>query len=336
MKNRTLLIAIAIVAGAALLGGIVAVIMMLLAPEQSSSPNQQSSNFKQGTVSTLSGGTSSYRNLKGLTIRVNQIDTCHPTQISAYVSVSSEQGDVNKNFGKNDVSVYLDGQKVANFDFSSTASKKLPLANMLVIDHSGSMQGAAMESAKGAAASYIDKLGDNDQVGLIQFDTSVETLAAMTTDKTSVKAKIGQIAARGDTAIYDALAESIGAVPNCGRKQITVLSDGGDTASKSSNEQAVIAAANKSNMPIFAVGIQGSTFDPTSIRAIADQTGGQYLEANNPAEIASIYDKIDGQLKGQFVANFTTGLKKDGMTHTLKIISNVEGSETGSERHFIY
>ena len=193
-----------------------------------------------------------------------------------------------------------------------------------------------MDSAKSAATSYVDKLGEADQVGLIQFDTTVDTLVGMTTDKAAVKAQIAQITARGDTAIYDALSQSIGAVPNCGRKAITVLSDGGDTASKVANEASVIDAANTQNLPIFAVGIKGSTFDPTSIRTIADKTGGQYLEANTPDEIAGIYGKIDGQLKGQFVANFSTGLKKDGKVHTLKIISTIEGSETGSERVFTY
>ena len=342
MKNQKALIALAAVFGLVLIGGIIAATVALLSPSQPVAPSKQtnatssSSDFKQGTVSTLSGGTSSYRNLKGLTIRINQIDTCHPSQISAYISVSSEQGDVNKSFSKKDVAVYIDGKKIANFDFSSTASKKLPLANMLVIDHSGSMQGAAMDSAKSAATSYVDKLGEADQVGLIQFDTTVDTLVGMTTDKAAVKAQIAQITARGDTAIYDALSQSIGAVPNCGRKAITVLSDGGDTASKVANEASVIDAANTQNLPIFAVGIKGSTFDPTSIRTIADKTGGQYLEANTPDEIAGIYGKIDGQLKGQFVANFSTGLKKDGKVHTLKIISTIEGSETGSERVFTY
>src|SRR3989344_6250703 len=132
------------------------------------------SDFSSGNVSGLSGSTSSYRNLKGLTVRINQIETCNPKAISAYVAVSTEAGVVNKNFDKKDVELYLDGKKMTNFEFDPVSEKKTPLTNVLVIDHSGSMQGAPMDNAKSAAASYVSKLGAADQVGVIQFDNQID------------------------------------------------------------------------------------------------------------------------------------------------------------------
>ncbi len=336
MSRRTL-IWIATTVGVVLFVLIGVVAAMLLRPPLDSNQTAQStqSEFK-GNVSDLSGGTISYRNLKGLTLRINQIDTCNPKVISAYVSVSAESGDVNKNFSKNDVKVYLDGKQINNFEFNAVDSAKLPLANILAIDHSGSMAGAAMDNAKSAATTYIDKLNSSDQVGVLQFDSSVDILAPISTDKQRAKSAIAGIEARGDTSMYDALNQSINAVPNCGRKAVTILTDGTDTSSHSATEASVTAQAMKANLPIFAVGIKGSTFDATSIRQIAEKTGGQYLEANTPSEISSLYGKIDSQLKGQFATNLTVTIPKDGSSHTLKIISNIEGSETGSERIFVY
>jgi Mg-chelatase subunit ChlD len=194
----------------------------------------------------------------------------------------------------------------------------------------------AMANAKSAAATYIDKLKAVDQVGVIQFDDQVEILASVSTDKVKAKNAVNSITPRGDTALYDALQESIQGVPDCGRKAVTVLTDGNDTASKNGDSAIVIQKANEANLPIFSVGIKGSQFNPSVIRSISESTGGQYLEANTPSEISAIYEKIDGQLTGQFVANLKLSTAKNGQIHKLKIVSTVKGSATSSERTFKY
>ena len=340
VANNRILLAVASFVMMLLVGVIVVVILLLRdtsvsQPALNQSPVPIGSDFT-GHVSDLKGGTVSTRSLKGLTMRINQIDTCNPKIVSAFVAVSSDAGQVNKNFGKGDVKVYLDGKQVTNFDFASVNTAKLPLANIMVIDHSGSMRGVAMDTAKSAAATYISRLLPNDQVGVIQFDTSVDVLVAVSTDKAKAQSAIHGISARGDTALYDALNSAVGSVPNCGRKAITVLTDGEDTASKTSSVDSVIAEASKVNIPIFAVGIKSAGYDSSNIRKISEATGAQYLEANTPQEISDLYGKIDGQLTGQFAANLHISLPKDGSTHTLKIISTVEGSDTQSERTFVY
>ena len=295
-----------------------------------------SGSLRDGRVSDLSGGVASYRNLKGLTLRINQIDTCNPEVLSAYISVSSDEGTVNTNFGKNDVSVYLDGEKISDFQFSTVDTAQLPLSNILLIDHSGSMDENAMKNAKDAARQYINNLKKGDQVGVIQFDHMVEKLVPVTTDKNRAANSIAAITPRGDTAIFDALSTGIDEVPDCGRKAVTVLTDGEDTASTSSSQKSIIEKSTRENLPVFAVGIKSPNFDPSAIRAIAEKSGGQYLEANTPSQVRALYEKIDSQLTGQFVANFRVNIDKNGKKHTLKIISNVEGSETGSERVFVF
>lgn len=299
-------------------------------------PDTAGRNFNDGAVSGLSGKVTSLRNLKGLTIRINQIETCNPKVVSAYVAVSTDAGVVNTNFSKKDVKIYLDGKELSQFEFNPVDANKTPISNMLVIDHSGSMSGAPMENAKSAASSYIQKLRPADQVGVIQFDDRVEQLIGITSDKAAAAGVISGIQPRGDTAIYDALYQGIDAVPDCGRKAVTVLTDGDDTASKTQNPTSVITRANKENLPVFSVGIKGEGFNPSTIRSISEATGGQYLEANTPAEISQLYANIDGQLTGQFVANLSLSIPKDGKEHVLKIVSNVEGSPTSSERRFVY
>lgn len=303
---------------------------------QTTNTSQDGNAKGSGTVSKISGKVTSIRNLKGLTLRINQIETCNPSVVTAYVAVSSDSGIVNTNFKKADIKIYVDGKAVDTFEFSPVNATKTPVTNVLLIDHSGSMAGAAINNAKSAASNYVQKLKTGDQAGLIQFDDRVETLSGVTTDTSAITNAISGIQARGDTAIYDALSQGISLVPNCGRKAVTILTDGVDTASKRQTEATVIAQANKANLPIFSVGIKGDGFNPASIQNISTSTGGQYLEANTPTEIATLYDRIDGQLTGQFAANLKLSTPKNGSAHTLKIISNVEGSPTSSERSFVY
>jgi len=337
-NKKLLLIGLASLLSVILVAGIVFVAMLILRDEPGTVKDEQvtGSSFDSGTISSLSGGVSSYRNLKGLTLRINQIDTCDPTAVTAYISVSSEAGIVNKNFSKDDVTVYLDGKKITNFAFNPVDQKRSPLSNMLLVDHSGSMDAASMQSAKDAGKQYVSKLQAGDKVGLIQFDNVVEQLVPLTTDKAQVVGALDSITPRGDTAIFDAIGAGIASVPDCGRKTSTVLTDGADTASTTQTLASTVEAASRKNMPIFAVGIKSPNFDPSAIREIAEKSGGQYLEADTPAKVASLYDNIDGQLKGQFVANFKISLKKSDSKHTIKIISNIEGSDTGSERVFYY
>ncbi|MBC7868669.1 VWA domain-containing protein [Candidatus Saccharibacteria bacterium] len=344
LSNRKLLIITGIVTAALLIGVIIITVIVLTSasenkqtaksPITDSNTSGSGSSFK-GNSSDLSG-TVSRPNLTGLSLRINQVETCNPSVISAYVAVTNGDGAVTKGLVKDDVKVYLDGGEVKNFSFNSVDTKAQPITNALAIDHSGSMRGAAMENAKSAAISYVAKLKTGDQVSVTQFDNLIETLMAASTDKTTATRVISGIQPRGDTAVYDAIIAGLGTVPDCGRKALTVLTDGTDTASKNYSESSVISEINKSNLPVFAVGVVGSQFNPASIRKIAESTGGQYFEANTPSEIAGLYDKINNQLTGQFVANLKLSLKKDGSVHRLKIISSVEGSDTSSERSFVY
>lgn len=290
----------------------------------------------KGTTTGFNSAASSYRNLQGLTLRINQIDNCSSDTVQAYIAVTRDSGVVYKNFGKADVKVFLDNKPVSEFDFSPVDTTKAPLSTILAIDHSGSMTGASIESAVSAASQYVSHLKPNDKVGLVQFDTSAETLVDMTTDKGAVEQALKGITARGDTALYDALHSAIHQVPTCGRKAVTVLTDGEDTASKQHTSATVIQAANSANMPIFSVGIKSPDFTPDTIQNISESTGGEFFATDNPQDIAGIYDKIDQQLSGQFVASFKPNLKKTGATHMLKIISTVEGSDTYSTRSFVY
>jgi Ca-activated chloride channel family protein len=78
-----------------------------------------------------------------------------------------------------------------------------PLNISLVLDKSGSMEGAKIKSLRQAAKNAIDLLDPGDQVSIIAFSDRVHTVAASTTaaDKDKLKRQIDRIRDGGGTAM---------------------------------------------------------------------------------------------------------------------------------------
>jgi Ca-activated chloride channel family protein len=99
---------------------------------------------------------------------------------------------------------------------------------VLTLDTSGSMA-KRMKEAQAAAMSFLDTLGGNDSAQVVTFAREVKRLTTMSTNRQAIREAIGKAAARGDTALYDALYDSIQLVKDrTGRKAIVLLSDGVD------------------------------------------------------------------------------------------------------------
>nr|WP_238530527.1 VWA domain-containing protein [Oscillochloris trichoides] len=79
----------------------------------------------------------------------------------------------------------------------------VPLNFCLVLDRSGSMQGAKLQSMKAATRKVIETLTDQDVVSIVIFDDTVQTLvpATLATDRTALLAAIDTISEAGGTAM---------------------------------------------------------------------------------------------------------------------------------------
>ncbi|NTW03314.1 MAG: VWA domain-containing protein, partial [Oscillochloris sp.] len=79
----------------------------------------------------------------------------------------------------------------------------VPLNFCLVLDRSGSMQGAKLESMKAATRHVIETLTDQDIVSIVIFDDTVQTLvpATLAADRSALLAAINTITESGGTAM---------------------------------------------------------------------------------------------------------------------------------------
>ncbi len=265
----------------------------------------------------------------GAQVVINQIDTSAFPKVTIFALVSRD-GVPLKGLGAADFRVREDEVDQAPL---TVVPKLTQLNAVIALDASGSMR-QRMTDAQVAAKSFIDMLNREDRVQVLSFAREVKVLSTGG-DRQSAKAAIDATIARGDTALYDALytsVEMLKAIP--GRKVITLLSDGADDngAGRQLSKHSVndvLALAREVNVPIYTIGV-GTEIDETTLRKVADETGGANLIAPQPQELKALYARIGEQLAGQYNIYYTSNLPGDGAEHRVQL---KYGEATGSKEY---
>ncbi|VAW74580.1 Aerotolerance protein BatA [hydrothermal vent metagenome] len=193
---------------------------------------------------------------------------------------------------------------------------------MLAVDISGSMQNEDMQvggrqlsrlaAIKRVAGEFIQKR-KGDRIGLILFGDQAYLQAPLTFDRSTVNTLLGeaQIGLAGQkTAIGDAIGLAIKRLRNepAQNRVLILLTDGTNTAGSIDPLKATDLAASE-GVRIYTIGIgsgemlvrtpfgvqrvTNSDLDETSLKAIADKTGGRYFRARDTGQLAEIYDLLD-------------------------------------------
>ncbi len=212
------------------------------------------------------------------------------------------------------LAITVDGQPVSNLEVAPLGESSVPVGVVLVIDTSGSMEGAPMEAAKAAATSFVSQKRPEDSIALVTFADTAVVQTGFTTNATDLTARIEALTADGETAFNDGVILGISlfdsAAPNLLQNMI-VLSDGEDTASVASAEEAV-AAVEASDARVFGVALESPDFNPDAVSAVATAGGGLFLSTPDPAQLSGLYGQISREISNTLVARFTSPIAAPG------------------------
>jgi Ca-activated chloride channel family protein len=173
---------------------------------------------------------------------------------------------------------------------------------VLLIDTSGSMRdNDKIGEAREAAKVFLEDQAGKNNIGLVHFNSAVETLvplAEMETNRAPVVEAIDRLEAQGNTSLFDAViasVEKLQASSDPSRIQaIVLLSDGQDTSSQSSLNDVVrvLGEARNSKTPILVIPVAyGSDADINALNAIA-RASDTKVQSGDPATIKRLLDVI--------------------------------------------
>jgi Ca-activated chloride channel family protein len=170
----------------------------------------------------------------------------------------------------------------------------------LVIDTSGSMFGDKLDQAKQAAIAFIEQTEANNRVGLMTFSSDTRILVPLEnveTNKQRLIQAINGLQADGDTALYDAVIESISAMQGNATDRIqavVLLSDGQDTASSATKQESIgiIEDERLKENPVVIIPIAyGSDADAATLQSMA-RAANTRLQSGDPSQITTLLELI--------------------------------------------
>lgn len=185
--------------------------------------------------------------------------------------------------------------------------RNLPLSVGMAIDSSGSMQNRIDEAQKAGAQFFEKVLRKGDKAFLVAFDTEARLMQKWSNRISDVQAGLAKVRAEDKTALYDAIVYALYNFHGVrGQKALVVISDGRDTASHFTYDQA-LEYARRSGIPIYGIGI-GIRSNDTEVRFKLDklsrETGGTTYYIDQARDLQRVYDDIQSELRSQYILGF--------------------------------
>jgi Ca-activated chloride channel family protein len=184
-----------------------------------------------------------------------------------------------------------------------------PLDLVLMIDASLSAQ-LSMPAQQEAASHFIQQvLLKGDRLAIYSVDENVTQLAAFSDNVAHLQAVVRRIPAGAGTSIYDAVMLGARALSRQGtdrRRVIILVTDGGETTSRTDFESARREAVRSSTL-LYTVVIRTmksesgrNTAGEHALETITDTTGGAVFYPDGSAQLDSIFDRINRELRTQY------------------------------------
>ena len=198
------------------------------------------------------------------------------------------------------------GRVVAGLQATNLGRSKSVL---LIIDRSRSMDGQPLADAVAAATTFIAAKPPEDRIAIATVATEpvlLTNFSTATIDADTALRSI-QVDQVEGTKLYDSVvlaANTLAAEPLPSRVVI-VVTDGNETESEASLNEAIIAAKDTGSV-VYVVAIESSRFNPEPLRELAADTGGTYYGTASSEALAGVYSSIAEELQRTWQFEYLT------------------------------
>jgi Ca-activated chloride channel homolog len=244
--------------------------------------------------------------------------------VTTAVTVRDADGRLTTTLEQKDFIVEEDGvaQPITQF-----TKDRVPVSLSLTLDVSDSMRGQRIADARAALATFLDKLlAIEDEASLLGFNHETRMFGQWTTDRSGMRAKLGEIKPSGGTAMYDAIET---ALPMFDSRQhpraaLLLVSDGADTASDATPTQ-IKQRLNRSDVFLYAIGIDSldarnsRRINPFTLKELTAQGGGYTEIIRSTGELGPATERIAEELNHQYMIGYTPVKRGDGKYHSIRV-----------------
>ena len=209
----------------------------------------------------------------------------------------------------------------------SVSQEDGPISVGIVFDASGSMKDY-LPMARRALETFVATAGKDDEYAAVVVREQPDWTLHFTNNPDAVLAQLAPLEADGGTALLDSIYLAVQRMRSAHnpRKALLVISDGMDNHSRY-QESDIQRLLEESDVTVFTVAVwrafpeYEAELGRNLLRDLAEATGGRYLEATNPRDLAKKFGELD--LRFEYMIAFRVeDVSLDGRFHpvTLKVL----------------
>ncbi len=226
---------------------------------------------------------------------------------------------------RDDFKIFEDKAPQTIVDFSAVES---PFAVAILLDTSLSMQ-SKLTLARAACAKFVEGLREGDTFAIYSFGGMKVKLMQDFTEIRDVPDSVWDLRVEGETPLYDAItkaSEALAERPER-RRAILVVSDGADTKSKATLEQALRKTLD-AQASIYAVDLSDASVYKAQprdngaqiMKDMAAKTGGKFFLTAGGSELRDAFAKTIDELRQQYTLTYeSTNEKYDGKWRVVEV-----------------
>lgn len=215
--------------------------------------------------------------------------------------------------------------------------KRAPVNVAIVLDKSGSMQGEKIAKAKEAAIVAIQRLGRNDIVSVVAYDSTVRVIVPATklTDKSNVIREIHKIGAGGSTALFAGVSKGADEIRKFIDKnrvnRVILLSDGlANVGPKSPSELAMLGKSLlKEGISVSTMGL-GLGYNEDLMTQLAQKSGGNHVFIEKAGDLVRIFNYEFNDVLSVVAQEVAIEIKTASGIRPIRVL-NMDGEINGSQ-----
>jgi VWFA-related protein len=249
------------------------------------------------------------------------------TRVNVLFTVTDKKGRFITDLARGDFEI-LENKRSQNI-MEFTAETDLPLRMAILVDTSNSIRDR-FRFIQEAAVEFINSVmrPGADRALVVSFDTQTQLVSDLEGSTEKLAEKIRELRAGGGTSLYDAIffacrdKLAMDQPKHKFRRAMVILSDGDDTQSSMSRDQA-LEMAQKSDVVIYTISTNISrqeTDGDKVLRYLAAETGGLAFFPFKVEDLAQSFENIANELRHQYNLYYRPEpLKTDGSYQTLNV-----------------